>query len=69
MNLKAYLEMSGRTQAEFAAAVGVTQGRISHLVVLPDDSPSLALARRIREASNGAVGLDDWAGQPSEAAA
>lgn len=58
MKLKTYLELAGRTQAEFAAAAGTTQGRISHLI--NGDTPSLGLAQRIRDASDGAVGLDEW---------
>ena len=60
MDLRTYLETSGRTQAEFAAAAGTTQGRISHLINIPGESPSLALAMRIERASGGCVGLNEW---------
>jgi transcriptional regulator with XRE-family HTH domain len=60
MKLKDYLEKSGRTQSEFADAVGTTQGRISQLINVVGDMPSLDLARRIRSESDGAVDFDDW---------
>lgn len=69
MKLKAYLELSGRTQSEFAIAAGTTQGRISHLINIPDETPSLGLARRIRDASDGAIGLDEWPAVSTKAAA
>lgn len=67
MDLKTYLQISNRTQAEFATACGVTPGRISHLVAIPDATPSLSLARRIRDASDGAVSLESWE-KPAKAA-
>jgi transcriptional regulator with XRE-family HTH domain len=64
MKLRKYLEETGRTQAEFAHAAQTTQGRISHLLNIDSEKPSLALAHRIRIASDGKVGLDDWFEEP-----
>lgn len=68
MKLKDYLETSGLTQAEFAIAAQTTQGRLSHLIAR-GEMPSLGLAQRIRDASDGAVGLDEWSkAEPAKAA-
>jgi len=64
MKLIDYLKESGLKQEDFAALVGVTQGRISQLVA--GDSPSLPLALRIFDETKGRVGLSDW--QTAEAA-
>jgi transcriptional regulator with XRE-family HTH domain len=60
MRLGAYLELTGISQVAFAATVGVQQGTVSRYVSgkIP---PSAAVMVRIRDASRGAVALDDWA--------
>lgn len=59
MKLKAYLELNRIPQKEFAAAVGCKEPHAS-LLVSDKTAPSLKLATRIFEWSEGAVGLSDW---------
>jgi 3,4-dihydroxy 2-butanone 4-phosphate synthase / GTP cyclohydrolase II len=58
MKLADYLKHHSTTQTAFAAAVGVTIGRISQL--LNGERPSLDLATRIHQATEGAVTFADW---------
>jgi len=53
MTLAEYLQQPGRTQAALAAAVGVTQGRVSHW--LAGASIPAERAKAIEIATNGAV--------------
>lgn len=53
MRLADYLSQTATTQEAFAKAVGTTQGRISQ--ILKGGEPSLKLARRIKDATKGAV--------------
>lgn len=57
--LSAYLKANGIRQRDFAAVIGVTQATISRLANR-DISPSIALAAKIRAATNGAVDWDSW---------
>lgn len=59
MKLKAYLTEKRIPQKEFAAAVGCSEPHAS-LLVGDKTAPSLKLATRIFEWSEGAVGLTDW---------
>jgi transcriptional regulator with XRE-family HTH domain len=61
MQLSAYLKRELLTQEQAAAKFGCTQGRVSQL--LSGAMPSLALAQRIRESTNGAVSISDWPAQ------
>ena len=49
---------SGLTQSALAQQLGVTQGRIGHL--LGGDLPSFKLAIRIQNLTGGKVKLADW---------
>lgn len=53
----------GLTQKAFADRVGVTQGRIGHL--LRGDQPSMKLAARILKATGGKVTPNDFLSSPS----
>ena len=55
--LNYYLE--GRTARELARAVGVSEAHISRLRH-GKQTPSLSLARRIKQATDGAVDYDAW---------
>jgi transcriptional regulator with XRE-family HTH domain len=54
------------TQEAFAKRVGVTQGRIAQL--LNGSTPSLALAARIHDATDGAVTANDFVAHAERAA-
>lgn len=57
--LAAYFKLHpSRRKAEFARILGVTPGRVSQLCC--KDTPSLALALRIADATHGAVRPEDW---------
>lgn len=53
-----FLEDTRTSQAAFAARIGVTPGRVSHLVGGATPSPELAV--RIEAESEGAVPVDCW---------
>jgi len=55
--LREYLE--GRTARELARAVGVSEAHMSDLRS-GKRTPSLSLARRIKQATAGAVDYDAW---------
>lgn len=55
---KWFASQEGITQLAFARSVGVTQGRVAQL--LQGEMPSLSLAMRIREVTEGAVTPDDF---------
>jgi DNA-binding transcriptional regulator YdaS (Cro superfamily) len=59
MTLGEWLAANGVTQNAFARHIGVTQGLISHIVRKGTNSYRTAL--KIREATVGAVSLDDLA--------
>lgn len=58
MRLAEWLKESKTTQDSLAKACGVTQGRISQIVL--GAAPSLMLAGKIKEATGGAVTPDDF---------
>jgi len=58
MHLSDWISQQGLTQREFADRVDVTQGRIAQLLF--GDTPSWALALRIRNETQGQVALEDW---------
>jgi transcriptional regulator with XRE-family HTH domain len=58
MTLERYLKDTGKTQTAFASEVGVTIGRINQL--LNGERPSLELATRIHNVTDGAVTFGDW---------
>lgn len=53
--------LKGRKAGAFAAQVGISQGHLSD-IRNGRREPSFAVARAIRDASGGFVGLDDWYG-------
>lgn len=55
MRLSDWLAEAGITQDAFAKIIGVTQGRVSQLVRGERGSPSLSLATRIENATEGQV--------------
>lgn len=55
MRLADWLAEAGITQEAFAKLIDVTQGRVSQLVRGDSGSPSLSLAMRIEEATEGKV--------------
>lgn len=57
-SLAKYLEETRTSQAAFAARIGVTAGRVSHLV--GGATPSAELAVRIEAESEGAVPVECW---------
>ncbi len=59
MKLADWLKRTGITQADFARATGVSQGRISQIV--RGEAPSLDLAMKIESATGGRVGTGDLA--------
>lgn len=50
-NLREHFELSGETQQQFAARVGITQGYVSKLIA-GASVPSLAMAIRIASAAD-----------------
>lgn len=56
--LAQYLEDSRTSQAAFASRIGVTPGRVSHLVGGATPSPELAV--RIEAESAGEVPAESW---------
>lgn len=56
--LDAYLTAKGMPNAEFGRRVGASESTISR-IRHGKQAPSFALARRIKEASDGAVTADD----------
>ncbi len=57
MKLADWLRTGGMTQAAFAEAIGVSQGRVSQIAA--GEAPSLELALRIQTATKGRVGPAD----------
>lgn len=57
--LARYRAEKGETQAGFAARLGITQGFVSQLEK-GRARPSLELAKRIEDATNGAVQMNSW---------
>lgn len=51
--------LKGRTARQLARAVGVSEAHISRLRH-GEQTPSLSLARRINQATDGAVDYDAW---------
>jgi len=51
--------LKGRTARELARAVGISEAHISRLRH-GEQTPSLSLARRIKQATDGAVDYDAW---------
>lgn len=58
MRLAEWLETTDTTQHALARAAGVTQGRISQIIV-GKEKPSLELTRRLVQATGGRVTLLD----------
>ena len=58
MNLATYLDQTDTTQADFAEAVGISQGAVSKLCAF--GQPSLKTAMRIEKATRGLVPLEAW---------
>lgn len=65
--LTKYLADNGITQAEFAARIGVVQATVSKLAA--GKMPSLRLAQRIEDATDGTVSVRSWGDDQSGAAA
>ena len=63
MHLRAYLSAHSLTQHAFADRVGCSQPQINRLV-RGNSNPSLALMRRIMDATDGAVTFADWESVP-----
>ncbi len=53
-----FAAQQGLTQEAFAKRVGVTQGRIAQ--ILAGDVPSMPLAAKIQQETDGAVTLNDF---------
>ena len=51
--------LKGRTARELARAVGISEAHISRLRH-GEQTPSLSLARRIKQATDGVVDYDAW---------
>ena len=51
--------LKGRTARDLARAVGVSEAHISRLRY-GEQTPSLSLARRIKQATDGVVDYDAW---------
>ena len=64
MKLAEWLKRTGTTQAAFAEAIGVSQGRISQIVA--GDAPSLEVAIRIEKATKGRVKPADLAARETD---
>ena len=64
MNLRTYLDETGTTQAELAAAVGCKPAHMS-LLVRSLRSPSLKLAMMIERATDGRVPAASWSAPQS----
>ena len=60
MRLREYLRSADISQTRFAAQIGVQQGTVSRYIS-GTKIPSATVALKIRDASQGAVALDDWA--------
>lgn len=65
MRLDHWLDETDTTQADLAARVGLTQGRISQII--REGTNSILTARRISEATGGQVPVDELL-PPAEAA-
>lgn len=59
--LSQYLKSSGKTQAEFAREISVTQGYVAKLCSEAGPVPTLKVAVRIEAATKGAVPVSIWA--------
>lgn len=59
MTLRDYLSGTRTRQSDFARLVGVTQATVSRLVS-GAVVPTLELAARIKQATNGEVGFESW---------
>ena len=63
MKLAAYLRKNSLSPAAFARATGISRACVSRFLTDKEDqrrTPSLNLAQRIKEATDGAVALEDW---------
>jgi DNA-binding transcriptional regulator YdaS (Cro superfamily) len=60
MRLGEYLRSVDVSQVQFAAQIGVRQPTVSRLVA-GTQNPSATVVLKIRDASQGAVGPEDWA--------
>ena len=60
MRLREYLQSADISQTRFAAQIGVRQATISRYIS-GEQIPSTPIVVRIRDLSQGAVALDDWA--------
>ena len=65
MKLADWLKRTGGTQAAFARAIGVSQGRVSQ--ILAGEAPSLELALKIEQATRGRVKPAELMARPGEA--
>jgi DNA-binding transcriptional regulator YdaS (Cro superfamily) len=59
MRLAEFLRTTATPQGKFAARIGVQQGTVSRYVS-GEQIPSTLIMLRIRDLTEGAVGLDDW---------
>lgn len=60
-----YLESAGRKVSDLARASGTSRQTLYRLIK-GEQEPSAALARRIKEATDGAITMDDLAAQAPE---
>lgn len=67
MDVRTYRQQQKQTQTEAAKAIGISQVWLSH-IECGRRFPSAAVARRIVEWSNGAVGFEDVFKPRTEAA-
>ena len=58
MDLKSYLEHKGMSMVQFGKIIGTSHSHISY-IISGKRSPSLALTRRIIEATDGKVNVGD----------
>jgi len=65
VRLEKFLAKRGLTLAQFAFVVGVTKGHVG-LLTQGRVTPSLALAIRIEERTEGAIKCADWTCQPAK---
>ena len=58
MDLKNYLKIHSLPQEKFASLLGISQPHLSN-ILKGRKSPSIQLAKRINDVTNGKVSLDD----------
>jgi DNA-binding transcriptional regulator YdaS (Cro superfamily) len=59
LRLREFLRTTATPQGRFAARIGVQQATVSRYVS-GEQIPSTPIVIRIRDLTEGAVGLDDW---------